>query len=91
MSIHPSLKRNKWQQQRSVRKRYERIAKLERNLKWLEKNQSVYGLPKEKVIRLKLKIKKEKKEIKIETSLPNISIKEKRKKKIARDDRETRK
>jgi len=64
MSQHPSLKRNIWLTERSVRKRYERVAKLQRNLQWLEKNYSVFRLPKEKVIRLKLKIKKEKKEVK---------------------------
>jgi len=60
MSQHPSLKRDKWKSMRSVRKRWERVQKLERNLKWLEQNQSVYGLPKEKIFRLKKLIKKEK-------------------------------
>ena len=63
MSQHPSLKRDKWKSMRSVRKRWERVQKLERNLKWLEQNQSVYGLPKEKIFRLKKLIKKEKPDI----------------------------
>lgn len=91
MSIHSSLKRNTWDTQRSVRKRYERVAKLQRNLQWLEKNYSVFGLPKEKVIRLKLKIKKEKVVAKEPTLLDSSSIKETKNKKTSRDDRETRK
>ena len=57
MSIHPSLKSSKDKKIRSVRKRYERLKSL------LEKGKdvlSVFTLPKEKMVRLK--IKKEKKE-----------------------------
>ena len=57
MSIHSSLKGHKNKSIRSVRKRYERLKAL------LEKEKdvlSVFALPKEKIIRLK--IKKEKKE-----------------------------
>jgi len=90
MSMHKSLKSARFPKIRSVRKRYERIAKLQRNLQWLEKNQSVYGLPKEKIIRLIFKIKKEK-EIKPLTPLYSPPVEEKRKKKISRDDKETKK
>jgi len=62
MSIHRSLKTNKFKPKRSVRKRWERLQKLQKNLKWLEKNYSVYGIPKEKIVRLKLKIKQKKEE-----------------------------
>lgn len=62
MSMHRSLKRNVFAGQRNVRKRYERFAKLCRNIEYMEKLVSVYGLPKEKVIKLKLKIKEKKQE-----------------------------
>ena len=61
MSLHNSLKINKWKTKRSVRKRWERLAKLKRTLKFLEE-MSIYGMPKEKILHLKLKIK-EKKEV----------------------------
>ncbi len=60
MSLHSSLKSSKYKNIRSVKKRYERLQSL------LEKGKevlSVFGLPKEKIIRLK--IKKEKKEEKL--------------------------
>ena len=83
MSIHKSFKRNKWEQVKSVRKRYERVAKLIRNLEWMKKNQSVYNLPKEKIIRLVFKIKKEKK---VTTIVPLYSPpEEEKKKKTSRD------
>lgn len=92
MSTHKSLKSDRFPKLRTVRKRYERIAKLQRNLKWLEKNQSVYHLPKEKIIRLKYKIKKEIEEKKslvdYALSLPSKAESTK-KKKTSRDDRET--
>ena len=61
MSQHKSLKTERFKQKRNVEKRWERIAKLKRNEKWVE-SMSVYGLPKDKILRLKLKIKEEKKE-----------------------------
>ena len=60
MSIHKSLKSNKYKDKRSVHKRYERIRSLILKKKWDKEHDSVYGLPKEKIIRYK--IKKEKKE-----------------------------
>jgi len=60
MSMHPSLKSERFKKIRSVNKRHERIAKLIRTEKWIE-GMSVYGLPKEKILRIKLKIKDEKK------------------------------
>lgn len=89
MSQHNSLKSNKWIEKRSVRTRRERIEKLKRNLKWVE-GMSVYGLPKEIIRRLKLKIKKEevKKEI---VPLYSPPTEENKKRKISRDDIETKK
>ncbi|MBN2453086.1 MAG: small basic protein [Candidatus Omnitrophica bacterium] len=58
MSQHPSLRSgDKNKAQRSVLKRYERIKILKDKEKWTEKD-SVYNLPKEKIV--KFKIKKEK-------------------------------
>jgi len=58
MSQHPSLRSSdKDKQHRSVLKRHERIKILKDKEKWEEKD-SVFGLPKVKVI--KFKIKKEK-------------------------------
>jgi len=54
MSIHPSLTAAKGKKQRSVLKRYERIEKLKKDGKWKEER-SPFGLPKSKVIKLKLK------------------------------------
>ena len=69
MSLHKSLRIDKFKnKQRSVRKRWERV-------KYLVDNSggkippSIFGLPKEKVIRIK-PIKKEKKQI--ETNLTNL-------------------
>ena len=60
MSIHPSLKVSlKDQQQRSVLKRMERIKLMKEKGEWLDER-SVFGLPKVKTVRLKMKIKKEK-------------------------------
>ncbi|MFH1459603.1 MAG: small basic protein [Candidatus Omnitrophota bacterium] len=54
MSIHPSLTAAKGKKQRSVLKRYERIQKLQKEGKWKDESSS-FGLPKAKVIKLKLK------------------------------------
>ena len=62
MSIHKSLKVNQYRIKKSVHKRYERLAKLKRTEKWVE-GMSIYGLPKEKIIHIQYKLKKEKKEI----------------------------
>ena len=83
MSLHNSLKTKKFGTNRSVRKRYERLEKLNRNMKWIE-GMSVYGLPKEKIEIIKLKIKDEKKEITESPILPFITSKDK-KKKISKD------
>lgn len=88
MSQHKSLKRNKYQEFRTVHTRRERVEKLMRNLKWL-KGMSVFGLPKEIIRRLKLKIKDEKEEKKEITPLYTSPTEEKRKK-TSRDDKETR-
>jgi len=59
MSQHPSLRSSdKDKKQRSVLKRYERIKALEDKEKWDEKKDSVYGLPKVKVTRFKIKKEK---------------------------------
>jgi len=58
MSQHPSLRGfDKNKKHRSVLKRYERISLLKEKEKWTEED-SVYGLPKVKIV--KFKIKKEK-------------------------------
>jgi len=58
MSQHPSLRSSdKDKQHRSVLKRYERVGQLKDKEKWKE-GDSVFGLPKVRVI--KFKIKKEK-------------------------------
>jgi len=58
MSQHPSLRSGeKSAKFRSVLKRYERIKKLKEKEKW-EEGDAVYGLPKLKI--LKFKVKKEK-------------------------------
>lgn len=56
MSIHPSFK-NKNREKRTVRKRWERFKTL---CKKDKSPSSLFGLPKEKIV--KFKIKKEKKE-----------------------------
>lgn len=59
MSQHPSLLGSqKGKQHRSVIKRYERLKYLVEKEKWDEKQNSIYGLPKIKSI--KFKVKKEK-------------------------------
>ena len=58
MSQHPSLRsKEKSKQHRSVLKRYERVRELKEKEKWKE-GDSVFGLPKLKI--LKFKLKKEK-------------------------------
>jgi small basic protein (TIGR04137 family) len=65
MSLHPSFKRNK-EKHRSVRKRYERFRSLRLQNKFDKEKDSIYNLPKERNIQFK--IKKEKKEEKVEVS-----------------------
>jgi small basic protein (TIGR04137 family) len=60
MSVHPSFKSGKSKQQKSVLKRLARIILLKKEDKWHEDKDSIFGLPKVKVV--KMKIKKEKKE-----------------------------
>jgi len=60
MSVHPSFKSGKNKQQRSVLKRLARIILLKKEDKWNEEKDSIFGLPKVKIV--KMKIKKEKKE-----------------------------
>ena len=60
MSVHPSFKSGKGKQQRSVLKRLARLLQLQKEEKWDEEKDSIFGLPKVKVI--KMKFKKEKKE-----------------------------
>jgi len=61
MSIHPSLKTGKAAHQNSVLKRLARLLRLQKEDKWVE-GDSVFGLAKVKVIKMKLK-----KEKKVET------------------------
>ena len=59
MSQHPSLRSSdKDKQHRSVLKRFERIKTLQDKEKWDEKKDSVFGLPKVKVTRFKIKKEK---------------------------------
>jgi len=59
MSQHPSLRiSDKDKAQRSVLKRHERIKTLKEKEKWTEEEDSVYGLPKVKVTRFKIKKEK---------------------------------
>ena len=59
MSQHPSLRSSdKDKKQRSVLKRYERVKTLQDKEKWDEKKDSVFGLPKVKVTRFKIKKEK---------------------------------
>jgi len=60
MSVHPSFKSGKGKQQKSVLKRLARLLLLQKEEKWEEDKNSIFGLPKAKV--LKLKFKKDKKE-----------------------------
>ena len=60
MSVHPSFKSGKGKQQKSVLKRLARLLLLQKEEKWEEHKNSIFGLPKVKV--LKLKFKKDKKE-----------------------------
>jgi small basic protein (TIGR04137 family) len=62
MSIHPSLRPSKGKGHRSVFKRFERIKMLSGKDKWKE-GESVFGLPKVKSI--KIRVKKEKSEAKV--------------------------
>ncbi len=59
MSQHPSLRSSdKDKKHRSVLKRYERIKTLQDKEKWDEKKDSVFGLPKVKVTRFRIKKEK---------------------------------
>ena len=56
MSVHPSLRSpDKGKQHRSIWKRFERIRKLKKEDKWDEEEDSVFGLPKLKIIKAKIK------------------------------------
>jgi len=57
MSIHPSLSKEKGNTHRSVPKRSERLQKLKEEGLWTEKD-STFGLPKQKIVRMKLKKEK---------------------------------
>ncbi len=60
MSQHPSLRiSDKDKKQRSVLKRHERVKILKEKEKW-EEEDSVFGLPKVKVMRFKIKKEKAK-------------------------------
>ena len=59
MSIHTSLKsKDKGRQHRSVLKRFEKIRKLKGEDKWDEEEDSVFGLPKVKIIKIAAKKRK---------------------------------
>ena len=73
MSIHPSLSTSKKIKQKSVLKRIERIKFLKEKNLWHD-GDSVLGLPKIKVVRIK--IKKEKAAEKTETTATTTSATE---------------
>ena len=59
MSQHPSLRSSdKDKKHRSVLKRYERVKHLKEKEKWDAAKDSVYGLPKVKIVRFKVKKEK---------------------------------
>lgn len=63
MSLHSSLKRSgAGGRHRNVLKREERLAKLADDEKWTEDDDSIYGLPKVRSIKLRVKKKPKKKE-----------------------------
>jgi len=82
MSIHHSFKRKRTGH-RTVRKRWERLRSLILQQKWNKEHHSVFTLPKERNIRLKLK--KEKKEETVETPLALETFKSDKKKKKSKD------
>lgn len=62
MSVHKSLKTtSRLARTRSVMTRYERLLKLEQDGRW-EEGQSVFGLPKVRIVRPKARKKKKKEE-----------------------------
>lgn len=74
MSQHPSLKINqKGKQHRSVLKRAERIKILEKIGKWKEGN-SVFGLPKVKTLRFKIKKEKVEEAAKVEVESEEAAV-----------------
>ena len=80
MSLHKSLKTNTNKYTRSVRKRYERLRSLLLKEKYDKEHIKIYELPKEKIV--KLKIKKEKKEeTSTESVVPEANNKAKKKSK----------
>ena len=83
MSLHKSLKTNLNKNKRSVRKRYERLRSLILQKKWDKEHNSVFALPKEKIVRLK--IKKEKKEEKLVDIVTYAKEAEKKAKKKSKD------
>lgn len=84
MSMHKSLKRDKWAEKRNVRKRFERLEKLVKSLKWA-KGASVFGLPREKVERIKIKIKEEKDKVKKDDLLVTLEPTKLKQKKKSKD------
>ncbi len=54
MSIHPSLSAAKGKKHRSVHKRFERMEELKKKGKWKE-GDSTFGLPKGKIVKVKIK------------------------------------
>ena len=68
MSVHPSLSsKGKGKRVRSVLKRFERLKELQEKEKW-KPGSSVFGLPKLKTLRWKLKKAKKAVEVEAETA-----------------------
>jgi len=66
MSVHPSFKSGKNKQQNSVLKRLARLLHLQKEDKWEEDKDSIFGLPKVKVTKMKFKKEKKKEEETVE-------------------------
>ena len=63
MSVHKSLKsKGKLVRQRNVLTRWERILTLVQEERWTSENDSPYGLPKVRVVRMKKRVKEKKSE-----------------------------
>jgi len=85
MSLHRSLKSKIDKHKRSVRKRYERLRSLILQEKWDREHSDIYALPKEKIVRLKIKKIKEEKEKPIENLAIYAKEVEKKIKKKSKD------
>lgn len=85
MSIHRSLKSNTNQSKRTVHKRWERVRSLMLQKKFDREKDSVFGLPKQKIIKYKIKKEKKEKEEKSLVELATTPVEDKKEKKKSKD------